>query len=237
MLRAMNPLDGVFGESWNLFKAHWQHLASIALVVYIVVAGLGILLAFVLGWFGALLGALIGFVGWYWLQGSLIEAVSDVRDGKADLSVSETFARVWPRLGAIIVAGILLGLAIGIGLVLLIIPGLYLLTIWIAVIPALVLENRGIIESFGRSRELVRGNGWNVFGVIVLTILLLIAIFIVVGLVLSPLDDWLASLINQFFTNVVVGPFVAVLWTLVYYRLRGTEQPEQAAAPASEPAA
>ncbi len=46
MLRAMNPLDGVFGESWNLFKAHWQHLVSIALVVYIVVAGLGILLGF-----------------------------------------------------------------------------------------------------------------------------------------------------------------------------------------------
>lgn len=233
----MNPLDGVFGESWNLFKAHWQHLVSIALVVYVVVAALGFLLAFILGWLGVGLGALIGFVGWYWLQGSLIEAVSDVRDGRADLSVTETFARVWPRLGAIIVAGILLGIGIAIGLVLLIIPGLYLLTIWVAVIPAIVLENRGIIDSFGRSRELVRGNGWNVFGVIVLTILLLIGISIVVSLVLSPLDDWLSSLIGRFFTNVIVGPFVAVLWTLVYYRLRGAEQPEQAAAPASEPAA
>ena len=237
MLRAMNPLDGVFGESWNLFKAHWQHLVSIALVVYIVIAALGILLAFLLGWLGAALGALIGLVGWYWLQGTLIEAVSDVRDGRADLSVSETFGRVWPLLGAIIVAGILLGLAIGIGLVLLIIPGLFLLTIWIAVIPAIVLEHRGIMESFGRSRELVRGYGWNVFGVIVLTFLLLIGVSIVVALVLSPLDDWLASLIGRFFTNVVVGPFVAVVWTLVYYRLRGAEQPEQAAAPASEPAA
>ncbi len=163
--------------------------------------------------------------------------MSDVRDGRADLSVSETFGRVSPKLGAIIVAGILLGLAIGIGLVLLIIPGLFLLTIWVAVIPAIVLENRGIIESFGRSRELVRGHGWNVFGVIVLTFLLLIGISLVVALVLSPLDDWLASLIGRFFTNVVVGPFVAVVWTLVYYRLRGAEQPEQAAAPASEPAA
>jgi hypothetical protein len=237
MLRAMNPFDGVFGESWNLFKAHWQHLVSIALVVYIVVAGISILLAFVLGWFGAALGALIGFVGWYWLQGTLIEAVSDVRDGRADLTVTETFGRVWPRLGGIIVAGILLVLGITVGLVLLIIPGLYLLTIWVAVIPALVLENRGIIESFGRSRELVRGNGWNVFGVIVLTFLLLIGISIVVGVVLSPLDDWLSSLIGRFFTNVVVGPFVAVVWTLVYYRLRGAEQPERAAAPASEAAA
>ncbi|HWB57566.1 MAG TPA: hypothetical protein VG479_11575 [Gaiellaceae bacterium] len=233
----MNPLDGVFGESWDLFKAHWQHLVSIALAVYIVVAGLSLLLAFLLGWFGAWLGALIGFVGWYWLQGTLIEAVSDVRDGRADQTVSETFGRVWPRLGAIIVAGILLGLAIGIGLLLLIVPGLYLLTIWVAVIPAVVLENRGIIESFGRSRDLVRGHGWNVFGVIILTILLLIGISIVVGVVLSPLDEWLESLVGRFFTNVVVGPFVVVVWTLVYYRLRAAEQPEQAAAPASEPAA
>ena len=28
----------------------------------------------------------------------------------------------------------------------------------------IVLENRGAIEAFGRSRELVRGHGWNVFG-------------------------------------------------------------------------
>ena len=69
---------------------------------------------------------------------------------------------------------------------LLIIPGLFLLTIWIAVIPAIVLEGRGIGESFGRSHDLVRGNGWNVFGVIILTILLLIAVGLVVGLVLSP---------------------------------------------------
>jgi hypothetical protein len=237
MLPAMNPLDGVFGESWNLFKAHWQHLVSIALVVYIVVAGLGILLAFVLGGLGAFLGVVVALVGTYWLQGALIEAVSDVRDGKADLGIEETFGRVWPRLGAIILAAILLVLGIGIGFVLLIIPGLYLLTIWIAVIPAVVLENRGIIDSFGRSRQLVRGNGWNVFGVIVLTFLLVAGIAILLGAVLIPLDDWLSSLIARFVTNIVVAPFVAVVWTLVYYRLRGAEQPEQAAAPASGPAA
>ncbi|HXV95809.1 MAG TPA: hypothetical protein VD695_04615 [Gaiellaceae bacterium] len=229
----MNPLSGVFGESWELYKGHWSHFALIALVVFVLVAAVGIVLALLLGWLGAVLGAVVSFVGWYWLQGALIEAVRDVRDGRADLSVSETFARVQPRLGSIIGAGILLGLAIGLGFVLLIVPGLFLLTIWIAVIPAIVLENRGIGESFGRSRDLVRGNGWNVFGVIVLTILLLIAVGLVVGLVLSPLADWLSSLIQQAVSTVVIGPFVVAIWTLVYYRLKARE--DETAAPAAVP--
>ena len=128
------------------------------------------------------------------MQGALIQAVSDVRDGRADLPCRETFSGSQPKLGKIIVTGILLGIAIAIGLVLLIAPGLFLMTIWIAVIPAIVLEDRGIGESFGRSHELVRGNGWNVFGVIVLTLLILIGVSIVVGIVLTPLADWLASL-------------------------------------------
>jgi hypothetical protein len=220
----VNPLSGVFGEAWGLYKAHWQHFFSIAIVVFLFLAGIGILLAFLLGWLGILISAFVSIAGTFWLQGALIRAVSDVRDGRADLSVSETFSQVYPKLGTIIVVGILLGIAIAIGLFLLIVPGLYLMTIWIAVIPAVVLENRGIGESFGRSRELVRGYGWNVFGVIVLTILILIGVGIVVGLILSPLADWLGSLIQQIVANTIVTPFVVAVWTLVYYRLKGREE-------------
>jgi hypothetical protein len=233
----VNPLSGIIGEAWELYKKNWSHFAQIALVVFVIVAVIGIVLAFILSWLGVILGVIISFVGWYWLQGALIEAVRDVRDGRADLSVSETFSRVQPRLGSIIGAGILLGLAIGIGLLLLIVPGLILLTIWIAVIPAIVLEQRGIGESFGRSRELVRGNGWNVFGVIVLTILLLLGVSIVLNLILLPLADWLAGLIGQLVSSVVIGPFVVTIWTLVYYRLKGLEETASAPAPEPEPAA
>jgi hypothetical protein len=229
----VNPLSGVFGEAWGLYKAHWKHFLAIALVVFIALALLGILLAWILGWLGVVLGVFLSIAGTFWLQGALIQAVSDVRDGRADLSVSETFAHVRPKLGKIIVAGILLGLAIAIGLLLLIVPGLYLLTIWIAVIPAIVLEDRGIGEAFGRSRELVRGNGWNVFGVIVLTFLLLIGVGIAIGLLLSPLEEWLGSLIQQIVANTVITPFVVAVWTLVYYRLKGRE--ETTATPAAEP--
>lgn len=233
----MNPLSGIFGEAWELYKAHWRHFFVIALVVFVVLAVIGILLSWLLGWLGVLISAFINIAGTFWLQGALIQAVSDVRDGRADLTTSETFEQVYPKLGTILVAGILLGLAIAIGLALLIVPGLFLLTIWIAVIPAIVLENRRLGESFGRSRELVRGHGWNVFGVIVLTFLILIGIGIVVGLVLTPLAEWLASLIQQFVSTTLVTPFVATIWTLVYYRLKGQEETAVAAAPEPEPVA
>jgi len=237
MLPRVNPLSGIFGEAWAMYKAHWRHFASIAFLVFVVVAGAGLLLVLVLGWPGRLLASVVGLVGWYWLQGALIEAVADVRDGRADLSVSETFGRVWPRLGSIVVLAILLGLAIGIGLFLLIVPGLILFTIWIAAIPALVLEGRGIGESFGRSRELVRGNGWNVFGVVVLTFLLLVAVWIAISLILLPLDEWLSSLVQQLVGNTVVAPFAVAVWTLVYYRLRDVKEPSAAPEPAPEAAA
>ena len=55
---------------------------------------------------------------------------------------------------------------------LLIIPGLILLTIWAVFAPAIVIERIRVIDAFGRSRELVRGNGWPVFGVIIVAFLI-----------------------------------------------------------------
>jgi hypothetical protein len=232
----VNPLNGVFGESWGLYKGHWRHFFSIAVVVFVVLAAVGILLSWLLGWVGVVLSVVLNVAGAFWLQGALIQAVSDVRDGRADMSVSETFSAVSSKLGTIVVTGILLGLAIALGLALFIIPGLFLMTIWIAVIPAIVLENRGIGDSFGRSRQLVRGNGWNVFGVIVLTFLILIGVSIVIGIVLVPLAEWLASLIQQFVSTTLVTPFVVTVWTLVYYRLKGREAMVAEPAPEAGPA-
>jgi hypothetical protein len=237
MLAPVNPLSGVFGESWELYKAHWRHFALIALLIYALIAVISILLAALLGWLGLLLAGLVGIAGAFWLQGTLIEAVRDVRDGRADLSVGETFERVLPSLNRIVIAGILLGIAIGLGLLLLIVPGLVVLTLWIFVIPAIVLENRGIGDAFGRSRELVRGNGWSVFGVIVLTFVLLLGVSLALSLILAPLDDWLASLIQQVVGNTLVAPFAIIVWTLSYYRLRALEGTPVPGEPVIDPGA
>jgi hypothetical protein len=233
----MNPTSGVLSEAWGLYKAHWRHLLSISFVVYLAVAVIGALLTAVLTWLGAIVGGLLSVIAVFWVQGFLVKAVEDVRDGRADLSLAETFQRVRPRLGAIAIAGILATIAIAIGLILVIVPGLILLTWWVLIVPVIVLEGRSAGESFARSRELVRGYGWNVFGVIVLTLLLLLGFSIVLGLILSPLNNSLQSFISNLVSNTLTTPFIACTWTLLYFRLLQAHGEQAAQAVPGSPAA
>jgi hypothetical protein len=232
----MSPTSGVIGEAWGIYKAHWRHFLTLSFLTYLIVAVLTALLAILLTWLGLLIGAVLTFVALFWLQAALIKAVEDVRDGRADRSLGDTFQAARPHLGAVIVAGILAGLAIAIGLVLLIVPGLILLTIWCLIIPVIVLEGKSAGESFGASRELVRGNGWNVFGVIVLTVLLLIGFQIVLTLVLSPLADWLQSFVSNIVSGTLTAPFIALVLTLLYFRLRGAKETPTPEPPPPTPA-
>ena len=227
----MNPTEGVLSEAWTMYKAHWQHLLSIALAVYVAVALISLLLHAILDrWAAGLLTAVVSLLATFWLQGALVKAIDDIRDGRPDLSFGETFALVRPQLPAIIVAGILAGLGVVFGLILLIVPGLYLLTRWILIIPVIVLEGRSAGESFGRSWELVKGFGWNVFGVIVLTILILIGFRIVLDILLFPLSNLLQSVLTELVSGTLATPFAALAWTLLYFRLREAKEPEPAAA-------
>ena len=229
----MSPTSGVIGEAWALYKAHWRHLLTFSFVVYVAVSLIGALLAAVLTWLGTIIALLLSLVALFWLQAALVKAVDDVRDGRADLSLGETFAAAREHLSAVLVAGVLAAIGIIVGLILVIVPGLVLMTWWAVIIPAIVLENRSAGESFSRSRELVRGYGWGVFGVIVLMILLLIGFQIVLGLILSPLADWLQSFVAQIVSGTVTAPFIAVVLTLLYLRLRAAKEPAAAPEPSA----
>jgi hypothetical protein len=219
----VNPTSGVIGEAWGYYKAQWQHLIGIAFVVYIAIALISAALVGILGFVGALLAAGVGLTGVFLLQGALVKAVEDIRDGRADLSMAETLSAVRGKMPSIAGASILAGIGIAIGLVLLIVPGLFLLTIWVLIVPVIVLENRRAMESFGRSRELVRGNGWNAFGVIFLSWLVLLVVGLVIELVLSPLGDTVGAILGDVVSGTITAPFIALVYTLLYYRLRGVE--------------
>ena len=103
----------------------------------------------------------------------VVEAAHDIMDGRRDHTVGVAVRpRSRPVIVPLLVAGILAGIAIGIGFILLIVPGLFLLTIWALIAPVIVIERTGAMDSFGRSRALVKGHGWQVFAVIVVLLLL-----------------------------------------------------------------
>jgi hypothetical protein len=223
----------IYGEAWGLYKRFWRHFVPIALAIFLIVAAVSLVLVLLLGWAGAILAILLSIAGTFWLQGAIAEAVADVRDGRVDLSIGDTLRKVSPKLARLVGAGLLAGLGILLGLVLLIVPGLILLTWWVLISPVIVLEDRGAIEAFGRSRELVRGNGWNVFGAIAIAVGIAIAASIVGTVLLFWLPDWLESFLRSLISNTIIGPFIAAAWTLMYFRLRGEEP---APAPGTVPA-
>jgi hypothetical protein len=227
----------VLREAWELYKRFFMRFVTVAAVVFVVIGLANGLLSLAAddGGLGVVLWSLIAtgvsIVGYFWLQGALIEAVRDVRDGRVDFSVGDLFRRTQPRLPALIVAGILAGLAIAFGLLLLILPGLFLLSRWFLITPAIVLEGRSAGESFGRSWELTRGHIGPALGLVVLTLLIVIVGGAIasglIAAVLAPLPDLLASWISSIVVNSLIAPFVALAWTLAYYRLaeRPVEQP------------
>jgi hypothetical protein len=232
----MQP-GAIVREAWELYKTHWRTFVPLALVVYLILGVVGLVLTYLLGWLGAILSALVGIVGFFWLQGALVEAVQDVRDGRQDLSIGATFARVRPRLPAIIPAGLIAGIAIAACFVtIILIPlGLFLLTIWCLIVPAIVLEGKSAGESLGRSREIVKGNGWSVLGVILITIAAALVANIVLSIALFWLPDAGEAFIRGVISNTVVAPFIVAAWTLMYFALVQGRAAAPAAAEAYSP--
>ena len=222
----MNPLSGVLDEAWRMYKAHAKHLLAIAFVIYVVAAIITALLALAGGTVGILLGSFVSVVAAFLLQATLVKAVQDVRDGRADLSIRETVSEATPFIGSVALASILAGIAITIGLVLVIVPGLYLITIWAVIVPVIVIERSGAMASFGRSRDLVRGNGWHVFGTLVLVYIIMLVVNIVLGAIFVALPRVAGDGLSSVISGTLISPFLALVVTLVYYRLTtGASQP------------
>ena len=176
------------------------------------------------GWPGILAANILNLAAIFPVQGAVVKAVEDVRDGRRDLSVAATLRHAGRRLMVLAVAGVLAALGVLGGLALLVVPGLVLLTWWLVLAPVIMLEGCGVAHGFGRSRELVRGSAWPAFGVVVLTLLVLLAFSLALGIALTPLGDVARGFLQAAIGQTLAAPFAAVAWTLTYFRLRDLER-------------
>jgi hypothetical protein len=218
-MTGMNPVSGVLGEAWQQYRAHAAHFLVIAFMIYLVAAILEAILGILPGIIGGLLAGVVGLIAAFLLQAALVKAVQDVRDGRVDLNVGETVSAAFPYIVPVAVASILASIAIAIGFVLVIVPGLILLTFWSLIIPSIVIGGAGVLDSFAQSWRTVRGYAWPVFGTYVLVFLILIVVNIVLGLILSALPALARNFISSIVSGTLIAPFLALVVTLLYYRL------------------
>ena len=199
-------IGAVLDEAWTLYTRFFGRFFLLGLVVFAIVNLAYALLVEAIANDSAgavatlgILGVAAAIIGTTWLQGAFVYAVQDARDGSFDSTVQDVFVRVSPAILPLLVAGLLAGLAIAIGFVLFIVPGLFLLTIWAVIGPVIVIERTRALDAFGRSRELVRGHGWTVF---------------------AFLPRFLEIFVGGTIAQAVVAPFVAIALALTYFRLR-----------------
>jgi hypothetical protein len=212
----------VFERIFEIYKDQFTLLIPAALVVFVPVALIsGLIYAGDVSIIGGLIVAAIATIATYWFQGMVVEAARDILDGRRDHTIGSLVQSVTPVLGPLIVAGILAGIGIGIGLLLLIVPGLFLLTIWAVIAPVIVIERKGAIDSFGRSRELVRGHGWQVFGVIVVLFLVQFIITAVLNAIANSVSDsFVGYTISDLIVRLLVAPLTALAAAVLFFELK-----------------
>jgi len=232
-------VGGTLSQIFSTYSAQAGVLLPVAFALFLVVA---VVNAIIVGSFLLFpIGFAVSVVAATLYQGMVVGLVSDVQDGRRDSTVGDLIDATWPVVLPLIGVGILSGIAIGFGFLLFVVPGLILLTIWAVIAPVIVVEHAGVMESFGRSRELVRDNGWQVFGVIFVAFLIAVVAGVILGAIGTGISD---SFGMRVFTSLVAetltAPIGALAAATMYFSLleiKGEPAPALAADPGIPPAA
>jgi hypothetical protein len=161
--------------------------------------------------------------GDFLLEGAMAVDVRDREEAGRRPKLRTLARHTRPHVGTLLVATFIYSVCIGVGLVLLVVPGLFVLVRWSVIVPVIVLEGRGMRESFRRSSALVRGHGWRVLWI--LLIIFLVSALLETGFdnLLYPLPEFLASWLGHFLVSVVTAPFTAHALAVIYFRLVDSE--------------
>ena len=148
----------------------------------------------------------------------LYGAFQDMRGRPVNLG--EALRVALGRLLPIIGVAICVGIGVFFGSLLLLVPGLILMTMWYVAIPVCVVEQKGPLASMGRSSELTKGHRWKIFGMILLVVIGgAIASAIILAL-LSALKITVLAILGHLIWNGVWGAFYAIFVVVTYHDLR-----------------
>ena len=218
----------VIGRAWDIYKSQFATLIVAAAIIGLI----NLLARLLLGPFSGIISLIVSL----FFVGAVVQLVRDLEDGRRDEELSSLFSGVGPVFWQLLAVSILAGIGIAIGLVLLIIPGLILITIWAVVVPVVVLEKPGVFAAFGRSRELVRGHGWPVFGTLVVTWLITIGISIVGAIIVAALGGAdIIQAIVAWLLSAALLPITALVISVLYFRLLAARGEAKAGSPEVEP--
>ena len=233
----------ILDVAWNVYKKEHARCLGLAALVFglIAVVHLAVASAERESLPGTLALTVLGIVV---LQGPVAVALAD----RGELRARDLLRQLRPRLGALVaaavfaaaafwmaaflagvpdaMAGALLesagvpGIALSVAISLAVLPVLVAATYGTVVAPALVLEGCGLLQALTRSRRLVAGNGRRAFRVLATSDVLATAVEMPIGKAVMPEAGGAVPFVVEFRPSVLIAPYVALAWTLMYFQLR-----------------
>jgi hypothetical protein len=234
----LRPLSAgeILDLSFSLYRRHFGSLAVVVmlcsglpLLLNIYIESSGGVLAHPVAWFGyLLLLVILGSVA----TAASVFIVSESYLGRS-LSAGDALTRATPYVGQLVLYSIMFSLIVGIGTMLLIVPGVILACGLVLATPIIVLEtNASASAALGRSWALTKGSRGKIFGLMLtLVVLLVIPIFAIgaVGAMLLPAAPDATALggTSKLFVVAAAGvvqmfvyPMLYCVLTIAYYDLR-----------------
>lgn len=161
------------------------------------------------------------------MYGALIGALDSVARG-GRMGLGEALQLGLSRLLRVLGASFLFALAIIIGFILFVIPGIYLMGIFQLVFVAIVLENSGVIGAFGTSQRLIKGHWWRSAVILTVAIIILVVLSLLAGVVAAFLaalrpGSGTALILNQLVglvVNIFVVGWMPCVLLAMYYDLK-----------------
>jgi hypothetical protein len=231
----------ILSTAFQLYRRYWRTLLAIAAVVVVPLT----LLQYGIGhWFrthgqqlhdqgvvstsfwavasASLLAALVGLLLYQVLTGAITRTIATEVTGQ-DLDLEQSYRFGFARLGPVLVVSILVGLATLLGLIVFIIPGIYIGVRLAVSIQALVVEDRRGTDAMRRSWDLVGGHWWHAAFTLLVAALITGVVNAVITAPFSA-GAWFLQGIAAAVATTVTLPYGALVGVLLYLDLRARKE-------------
>ena len=176
-------------------------------------------------------GLLVTVLGTMFLTGFLMVVVGRAVLGQP-IDLGTVLRELKPRLPPLLGLTLLVTLVVLLGTLACVLPGIWLYVGLALAVPVLILENTTIRGAMSRSWQLVKGNWWRIFGILLLAAVLVTLISMVISLPFSLFSGGLSSFsgeltettfsgllaqgVGDVLATTITTPFSAIVSALLY---------------------
>jgi hypothetical protein len=220
----------ILNNTFSLLREQLKtYMGLVAISIGVTIMGIIFaVLCMLLGSYGAIIGLavvlILDCVVNIILYAALTKTASEQIIGEK-ISIGEAWrfatGKTWPLL----VSALLVAILGSIGLILLIIPGIYIFVSFALIFQTIIIEGYGPGDALSRSHALVKGSWWRCFGVLLMVFIIeyalislvsgLLSLFISTGSLGNLLDEPIRWSVSLLFV-----PIGVIATTLLFYDLR-----------------